>query len=104
MQRTEAALEQGNSHVGPLPSMSKSQPSSSMIFNSNAMETNADLSVVPSIKFFRSSESIKCEVEQCLAELHTLNETASKGKVKSQCEGHGDIFVKKSVYWPQNFI
>ena len=68
------------------------------------METNADQSVVPSIKFLRSNESIQCEVEKCLAELHTLNATASKGRVKSQRVGPGDIFVKKSVDWPQNFI
>ena len=38
------------------------------------------------------------------AELHTLNESATKGRVKSQRRGPEDIFVKKSVDWPLNFI
>ena len=88
VQRTEAALEQGS----PLPSTSQSQPGSSTVSNSNATETNADQSVVPSIEFLRSNESIQCEVEKCLAELRTRNETASKGRVKSQSGGPGDIF------------
>ena len=52
----------------------------------------------------RSNESIQCEVEKRLAELRKLNETVSKGRVKSQYGHPGDIFVKKSVDWPQNFI
>ena len=104
VQRTEAALEQGNSCVSPLPSKSQSQPGSSTVSNSNATETNADQCVVPSIEFLRSNESIQYEVEKRLAELRTLNETASKGRIKSQRGGSGDIFVKKSVDWPQNFI
>ena len=68
VQHTEAALEQGSSRVSPLPSTSQSQPGSSTVSNSNAMETNADQSVAPSIEFLRSNESIQCEVEKCLAE------------------------------------
>ena len=52
----------------------------------------------------RSNESIQCEVEKHLAEVHTLNEAGSKGRVMSQRGGPGDIFAKKSVDWPQNFI
>ena len=51
-----------------------------------------------------SNESIQCEVEKHLAELRTLNESTNKGRVKAQCGGPGDIFVKKSVDWPENFI
>ena len=47
---------------------------------------------------------MQCEVEKRLAELRTLNESATKGRVKSQRGGPGEIFVKKSVDWPQNFI
>ena len=42
VQCTEAALEQGNSRVSPLPSMSQSQPGSSTVSSSNATETNAE--------------------------------------------------------------
>ena len=64
MQRNEAALKQDNSCVSPLPSTSQSQPGSSTVSNSNAMEANADQSVVPSIEFLRSNESMQCEVEK----------------------------------------
>ena len=73
VQRTEASLEQGSSRVSPLPSISQSQPGSSTVSNSYATETNADQSMVPSIEFLRSNESIQCEVEKRLAELRTLN-------------------------------
>ena len=96
--------EQGSSQVSPLPSTSQSQPGSSTVSNSNATQINADQSVVSSIDFLRANESIQCEVEKHLAELRTLNETASKDRIKTQCEGPGDIFVQKSVDWPQNFI
>ena len=111
VRRTEAALEQGTSHVSLLPSTSRSQHGTATVSNhsitvpdSNVMEANVDQSVVPSIEFLRSNESVQCEVEKRLPELRTLNESATKGRVKSQRGGPGDIFVKKSVDWPQNFI
>ena len=87
LQPTKAALEQGSSH-NPLPFISQSQPVHNTVFNSTAMETSVDQSVIPSIEFLRSNESIQCEVEKHLAELRNLNETASKGRLKSQCGGH----------------
>ena len=111
VRRTEAALEQGSSHVSPLPSTSRGQHGTATVSNhsimvpdSNVTEANVDQSVVPSIEFLRSNESVQCEVEKHLAELRTLNESTTKGRVKSQRGGPGDIFVKKSVDWPQNFI
>ena len=71
VQRTEAALEQGSSHISPLPSISQSQHvvttasnsnatvsnsnatvsnSNATVSNSNATEANVDQSVVPSIE------------------------------------------------------
>ena len=109
VRHTEAALEQGSSHVSPLPSTSRSQHGTATVSNHSitfpdSNVTEANQSVVPSIEFLRSNESVQCEVEKCLAELRTLNESATKGRVKSQRGGPGDIFVKKSVDWPQNFI
>ena len=111
VQRTEAALEQGSSRVSPLLSVSQGQQGTATVSNhtltvldSNGAEANVDQSVVPSIEFLRSNESVQCEVEKRLAELRTLNESATKGRVKSQRGGPGEIFVKKSVDWPQNFI
>ena len=111
VRRTEVALEQGSSHVSQLPSTSRSQHGTATVSNhsitipdSNVTEANFDQKVVPSIEFLRSNKSVQCEVEKRLVELRTLNESATKGKVKSQRGGPGDIFVKKSVDWPQNFI
>ena len=73
VQRTEAALERGSSHVSPLPSTSQSQPGVATVSNRNATETNVDQTVVPSIKFLRSNKSVQCEVEKRLSELCTLS-------------------------------
>ena len=104
VQRTEAALEQGSSRVSPLLSVSQSQQGTATVSNhtltvsdSNGAEANVDQSVVPSIEFLRSNESVQCEVEKRLAELRTLNESATKGRVKSQ---RGDLvkFLSKNLW------
>ena len=40
------------------------------------------------------------EVDKILSELAQLNESATKGKLKSQRGGPGDITVKRVVDWP----
>ena len=84
VQHTEAALEQGSSHVSLLPSISQSQPVHNSVADVTATENSIDQSVAPSIEFLRSNESIQCEVEKHLAELRNLNEMASKGRAMSQ--------------------
>ena len=64
VQHNKAALEQGSSCVSPLPSTFQSQPGVATVSKSNATETNVDQSVVLSIEFLRSNESIQCEVEK----------------------------------------
>ena len=71
VQRTEAALEQGSSRVSPLLSVSQGQQGTATVSNhtltvsdSNGAEANVDQSVVPSIEFLRSNESVQCEVEK----------------------------------------
>ena len=61
-------------------------------------------SVVPSLGYLRNNESVQAEVNKRLAELAQLNESATKGRLKSQRGGPGDVTVKKVVDWPQNFI
>ena len=56
------------------------------------------------MSYLRNNKSVQHEVEKHLTELRNLNESANKGKVKSQRGGPGEIFVKKSVDWPQHFI
>ena len=46
----------------------------------------------------------KNQVERRLAELKNVNEMATRGRLKSQRGGPGDIAVKKLIDWPQNFI
>ena len=82
VQHTEAALEQGSSHVSLLPSISQSQPVHNSV--ADVTENSIDQSVAPSIEFLRSNESIQCEVEKHLAELRNLDEMASKGRAMSQ--------------------
>ena len=43
-------------------------------------------------------------MDRRLAELRNLNESATRGRVKSQRGGPGEISVKRVVDWPQNFI
>ena len=103
VQRTEAALEQGSSHVS-LPGTSQVQSQYDTVLHGTDTELASSQSVVPSMSFLRTNESIQHEVEKRLTELRHLNESASKGRVKSQRGGPGEIFVKKSVDWPQHFI
>ena len=102
VQRTEAALDQGNS-----------QASSAVISARNLSEKNlvqgprsdkVTESVVPSLGYLRENESLQSEVDKRLAELEKLNETATRGRLKSQRGGPGDFSVKRMVDWPQNFI
>ena len=46
----------------------------------------------------------QAQVDKRLAELTQLNKSATKGRLKSQHGGPGDVTVKKVVDWPQNFI
>ena len=54
--------------------------------------------------YLRNNESVQHGVEKRLTELRNLNESANKGRVKSQRVAPGEIFVKRSVDWPQHFI
>ena len=104
VQRTEAALEQGNSQAGQSTSNSSVKNAGSMVAPSNAtVETNSE-SVVPSIDFLRQNDTLQSEVDRRLAKLRNLNESATRGRVKSQREGPGEIWVKRVVDWPKNFI
>ena len=103
VQWTEAALGQGT----PQASSSSITPHSSSSQNvlSNCIDTACTAeSMVPSLGYLRNNESVQAEVGKRLAELAQLNETATKGRRKSQRGGPGDIMVKKVVDWPQNFI
>ena len=60
--------------------------------------------VLPSLGYLRNNESVQAEVNNRLAELAQLNESTTKGRIKSQPGGPGNITVKRVVDWPQNFI
>ena len=103
VQRTEAALEQGSSCVNLLPTTSQGQSQYDTVSHGIDTELASSQSVVPSMSFLKN-ESVQHEVEKRLTELKNLNESANKGRVKSQRGGPGEIFVKKSIDWPQHFI
>ena len=56
------------------------------------MPGNSTESVVPSLGYLRENESVQSEVDKRLAELERLNETATRGRLKSQ---RGAIFRLK---------
>ena len=102
VQRTEAALEQGS--IQASTSASSAASHSNNVSGGNATEQNSVESVVPSIDYLRTNDSLQSEVERRLAELRNINEFATRGRVKSQRGGPGEISVKRIVDWPQNFI
>ena len=57
--------------------------------------------VVPSMTSLQNSDQIQAQVDQRIRQLAQLNES---GKFKSQRGGSENIWVKKQVAWPQNFI
>ena len=103
MQRTEAALGQGNSKPGQTILNSSLTNACSTVTHSNDTEEIHSESVVPSVQFLRQNDALQSEVEKRLAELKNLNESATRGRVKSQRGGPGEISVKRVVDWPQNF-
>ena len=102
VQRTEAALEQGS--VQASTSASSAASHSNNLVGGSTMEQATVESVVPSINYLRTNESLQSEVEWRLAELRNINEFAKQGRVKSQRGGPGEISVKRIMDWPQNFI
>ena len=103
VQRTEAAQGQGT----PQASSSSITPHSSSSPNvlSHGVDTECTVeSVVISLGYLRNNESVQVKVDKRLSELALLNESATKGRSKSQRGGPGDVTVKRVVDWPQNFI
>ena len=60
--------------------------------------------MVPSLGYLRGNESLQSQADKRLAELERINETATKGRNKSQHGGPGEVSVKRMVDWPENFI
>ena len=60
-----------------------------------------DDAIISSAQMLKGSKQIQEAVDQRLKELTTLNE---KGTFKSQRGGQEQIFVKRQVPWPQNYI
>ena len=104
VQRMEAALGQGNPQPGQTVSNSSLTNASGTVAHSNDTEEVHSESVVPLVQFLRQNDALQSEVEKRLVELRNLNESATRGRVKSQRGGPGEISVKRVVDWPQNFI
>ena len=103
VQKAEASLGQGSSQASSV----LSSPHTSLttaVSHGIATETNGTESVVPSLGYLRGNESLQSQVDKRLAELERINETATKGRNKSQRGGPGEVSLKRMVDWPQNFI
>ena len=101
VQWTEATLGQGNSQVGQILSSSSVKNAENTVAHSSVTEEVNSESVVPSIEFLRQNDALQSEVDRRLAELRNLNESATRGRVKSQW---GVLVIKRVVDWPENFI
>ena len=104
VQSTEAALKQGSSHASLAHSSSHKSLNQATVSHGSDTASNPVDSLVPSMEYLRSNESLQSEVEKRLADLKNLNEAETRGRVKSQRGGPGKITDKKSVDWPQHFI
>ena len=90
VQRTEAVLDQGNSQASSAVTSAKNSPVKNSVQVS--VPDNVTESVVPSLGYLIGNESLQSEVDKRLAELKELNETATRGRLKSQRGSLGDFF------------
>ena len=60
-----------------------------------------DDTVIPTIKFLKSSKQIQNAVDHRLQELSYIN---YQGMYKSECGGKDQVMVKNQVPWPQNHV
>ena len=96
MDMTEERLEGGCQQA---PSNSSERATVDMVSD---QESDAeDDAIIPSAHMLKGSKQIQEAVDQRLKELTTLNE---KGTFKSQTGGQEQIFVKRQVPWPQNYV
>ena len=102
VQQTEATLDQGNSQASSAVISAKNSPEKNLAHV--PVLDNGTESVVPSLGYLRGNESLQSVIDKRLAELEKLNETATRGRLKSKRGGPGDFLLKRMVDWPQNFI
>ena len=103
VQRTDAALGQGSQQASSFASTSHSPSIQNCESHGIDTEETAE-SVVPSLGYLRNNTSIHVEVDKRLSELAQINEAATRGRMKSQRGGPGEVPVKKVVDWPQHFV
>ena len=76
VQHTAAALGNSNSQVSQILSNSAYKETYSTVSNGNAIEEINSESVVSSVELLRQDDELQSEVDQRLAELRSLNESA----------------------------
>ena len=92
IQCTNAALGQGSQQASS--SSSTSHKPSIQNCESHGIDTKETVeSVVPSLGYLRNNTSIQAEVDKRLSELAKINESAIRGRMKSQRGGPGEIPV-----------
>ena len=103
VQCTKAALGQRSQQASSSSGTSHSPSIQNCESRGIDMEDTVE-SVVPSLGYLRNNTSIQVEVDQRLSELAQINESATRGRMKSQKGGPGEIPVKTVVDWPQHFV
>ena len=86
VQKTEAVLGQGSLQASSAFNTPQNASNNS-IGHGIATESHATESVVPSMGFLRSNESLQSQVDKHLAELEILKDAATKCRKKSQRDG-----------------
>ena len=92
-----SAMEEG---VGRVEKPSK-QPAPVVAETSAAASNTASDSVIPSLDFLRTSDTIQARVDDRIKELQGMY---PQGKFKSQRGGSDTYWCKREVPWPQNHI
>ena len=59
---------------------------------------------LPSLQMIKHDQQIQAQVDQRLRQLADIAQTGTCNKVKSQCGGQVDVFVRTRVKWPHEFV
>ena len=99
-QRMDKTEERPQGRFQQAPSTSSERATVDMVLHQEESDAEND-AIIPSAHMLKGSQQIQEAVDQRLKELTTLNE---KGRFKSQRGGQEQIFVRRQVPWPQNYI
>ena len=72
---------------------------------SNSLSLDKQDSVeFPSLQYIRQNAQIQDQVQKRIKELQDLANTGTETKVKSQCRGQVDVYVKQRTTWRNEYV